>query len=207
LATFAQSSFSSGVVALCVCLSASFEVQGILIRLRFLERPYVANSTELHRFLQRTNRLAPLGQCRSMGQFVRQSETPLQASISNSALSPLRHRVSSSRHRARPMPGTGKGVESSALTRQRVVAAVGWLNSAAWAWRHQRRRARPMTPEPSAASCNLCEAVMDRRATSATTAPSLLLRRGKRPAVTGPRRGICVPLGQTDVTLPPFSIN
>jgi hypothetical protein len=29
LATFAHSSFSAGVVALCVCLSASFEVHGI----------------------------------------------------------------------------------------------------------------------------------------------------------------------------------
>jgi hypothetical protein len=52
-----------------------------------------------------------------------------QASTSNSALSPLRHRTSSSRHRARPTPGTGRGVEGSALTRQRVVAAVGCLNS------------------------------------------------------------------------------
>jgi len=38
--------------------------------------------------------------------------------------------------------------------RQRVLAAVGCLNSAASAWRRQRRSARPITPESSAArSC------------------------------------------------------
>ena len=34
--------------------------------------------------------------------------------------------MSSIRHRARPIPGTGKGADGSALTRQRVAAAVGW---------------------------------------------------------------------------------
>ncbi|WP_366938153.1 hypothetical protein [uncultured Brevundimonas sp.] len=42
-----------------------------------------------------------------------------------SAASAPRQRMSSIRHRARPMPGTGKGADGSALTRQRVAAAVG----------------------------------------------------------------------------------
>jgi hypothetical protein len=61
-----------------------------------------------------------------------------QASTSNSALSPPRHLISSSRHRARPTPGTGSGVDGSALTRRRVVDAVGCPKSAAAAWRPQR---------------------------------------------------------------------
>ena len=77
-----------------------------------------------------------------------------QASTSKQALSPPRHRTSSSRQRARPTPGTGRGVEGSALMRQRVLAAVGCLNSAASAWRRQRRSAMPTTPEASAASCS-----------------------------------------------------
>jgi hypothetical protein len=56
--------------------------------------------------------------------------------------------------------------------RRRIVAAVGCPKSVASAWRRQRRRASPIVPEPSAASCSLREAVMERRATSATTAPS-----------------------------------
>jgi hypothetical protein len=55
----------------------------------------------------------------------------LQASTSISALSPARHRINSSCHRGRPTPGTGNGVEGSALTRQRVMDAVGWPKSAA----------------------------------------------------------------------------
>jgi len=46
-------------------------------------------------------------------------------------------------------------LQGSALMRQRVLAAVGCLNSAASAWRRQRRSARPITPESSAArSCH-----------------------------------------------------
>src|ERR1700730_15123531 len=47
-----------------------------------------------------------------------------QASTSKSALSPARHRINSSCQRARPTPGTGKGVAGSAVTRQRVTDAV-----------------------------------------------------------------------------------
>jgi len=50
-----------------------------------------------------------------------------QDSNSKSALSPARQRINSTRHRARPTPGTGKGVDGSTLTRQRVTEAVGWL--------------------------------------------------------------------------------
>jgi hypothetical protein len=62
------------------------------------------------------------------------------------------------------------------MMRQRVVAAVGCTNSAAWAWRRQRCSARPITREPSAASCNLREAVMERREISAMAASSSLWR-------------------------------
>jgi hypothetical protein len=51
-----------------------------------------------------------------------------------------------------PGTGTGKGVAGSAVTRQRVTDAVGWPKSAASAGRRQRRMARPIVPEPSAAS-------------------------------------------------------
>src|SRR5215467_11564880 len=53
------------------------------------------------------------------------------ASTSKAADRPPRQRTSSSPQRARPIPGTGRGVEGSTLTRQRVVAAVGCTNSAA----------------------------------------------------------------------------
>jgi hypothetical protein len=102
------------------------------------------------------------------------------ASTSKVAASPPRQRTSSSRHQARPTPGTGRGVEGSALMRQHVVAAVGCPKSATSAWRRQRRTARPITSEPSAASCCLGEALMDRRETSATTAPSLRCKRRSR---------------------------
>ncbi len=74
--------------------------------------------------------------------------------------------------RARPTPGTGtgNGDDGSAVTRQRVTAAVGCPKSAASVWRRQRRMAMPSVPELSAESCNRREAVIDRRATSATTA-------------------------------------
>jgi len=51
------------------------------------------------------------------------------ASNSKSALSPARQRISSTSHRGRPTPGIGSGVDGSAETRQRVVAAVGWPKS------------------------------------------------------------------------------
>jgi hypothetical protein len=90
----------------------------------------------------------------AMAHLDRQSEMPLRIASLNFEFCTfaLRHRTSSSRQRARPTPGTGRGVEGSALMRQRVLAAVGCLNSAAWAWRRQRRSARPITPESSAAS-------------------------------------------------------
>jgi hypothetical protein len=68
------------------------------------------------------------------------------------------------------------------VTRQRVVAAVGCPKSSAW--RRQRSSARPIAPEPSAASCSLREAVMDRRPTSAATALNYPgLRRSKNASV------------------------
>ena len=48
-----------------------------------------------------------------------------------SMLSPARARISSTSQRARPTPSTGRGVEGSTDTRQRVAAAVGWPKSAA----------------------------------------------------------------------------
>jgi hypothetical protein len=104
---------------------------------------------------------------------------PLASHASNSkvAAPPPRQRISSSPQRARPIPGTARGVEGSTLTRQRVVAAVGCRKAFASACRRQRRGARPITPEPSAASCNRRDAVMERWATSATTVPSLGWRR------------------------------
>ena len=74
------------------------------------------------------------------------------ASNSKSALSPARQRISSTSQRGRPTPGTGSGVDGSAETRQRVVAAVGWPKSDASVCRLQRRSAMPIVPDPSAAS-------------------------------------------------------
>ena len=81
---------------------------------------------------------------------------PLASHASNSKVadSAARHRSNSTSHRARPTPGTGRGVEGSALTRQRVIAAVGCQKSAASARRRQRRSAMPITLETSAASCS-----------------------------------------------------
>lgn len=56
--------------------------------------------------------------------------------------------------------------------RHLVVAAVGCPKSAASVCRRQRRMAIPIEPASSAASCSRREVVIDRRATSATTAPS-----------------------------------
>jgi hypothetical protein len=47
------------------------------------------------------------------------------------AESPRRQRISSTPQRARPIPGTGRGVEGGTLTRQRIVAGVGSPKSAA----------------------------------------------------------------------------
>ena len=44
------------------------------------------------------------------------------------------------------------GLRGGTVIRQRVTDAVGWPKSAASAGRRQRRMARPMVPEPSAAS-------------------------------------------------------
>ena len=68
------------------------------------------------------------------------------------------------------MPGTGSGVEGRAVTRQRVTDAVGCPKSAASVARRHRRTAIPIVPDVSAASWRRREAVIDRRATSATTA-------------------------------------
>ena len=84
--------------------------------------------------------------------------------------SPARARISSTRQRGRATPGTGKGAEGRTDTRQRVIAAVGWPKSAASACRRQRRRARPRVPDALAARCSRREAVIESRATSATTA-------------------------------------
>jgi hypothetical protein len=62
------------------------------------------------------------------------------AASSKVAAPPRRRRISSSAQRARPIPGTDRGVESSTLTRRRVVMAVGCPMSAAWAWRRHHRR-------------------------------------------------------------------
>ena len=80
------------------------------------------------------------------------------------------------------MPGTGSGADGSAVTRQRVTDAVGWPKSAASVARRQRRTAIPIVPDVSAASCSRREAVIDRRATSATTPPSPPCRRPASPA-------------------------
>ena len=82
------------------------------------------------------------------------------------------------------MPGTGSGAEGRAVTRQRVTDAVGCPKSAASVARRQRRTAMPIVPDVSAASCSRREAVIDRRATSATTAaepavPQALLAAGE----------------------------
>jgi hypothetical protein len=70
------------------------------------------------------------------------------ASNSKSALSPARQRINSTSQRGRPTPGTGSGVDGSAETRQRVVAAVGWPKSEASVCRLQRRSAMPIRPRP-----------------------------------------------------------
>jgi hypothetical protein len=64
---------------------------------------------------------ALVGRCASAEARARQ---PLasHASTSKFADSPPRQRTSSTPQRARPIPGTDRGVEGSALTRQRVVA-------------------------------------------------------------------------------------
>ena len=103
---------------------------------------------------------------------------PLASHASNSKVadSAARHRSNSTSHRARPTPGTGRGVEGSALTRQRVIAAVGCQKSAASAWRRQRRSAMPIPPGRlwrRAAAAR--ETIIERRPTSAITAPSLRL--------------------------------
>ena len=49
-------------------------------------------------------------------------------------------------HRGRPTPAAGSGDEGRAVTRHRVVAAVGWPKSAASAWRRHRRTAIPIVP-------------------------------------------------------------
>ncbi len=74
-------------------------------------------------------------------------------------------------HRARPTPGTGSCCEGTTETRQRVIAAVGCPKSLASACRRQRRRAIPIVPLSFAARCNRRDAVIGRRAISATTAP------------------------------------
>jgi hypothetical protein len=102
-ATLAQSSFSSGVVALCVCLSASFEVHGILIRLRFQgNRMSLTRQSYVGSYCEPT----ALGLLARVGRWANSKGTARrpcasQASTSNSALSALRHRSSSSRHLAR----------------------------------------------------------------------------------------------------------
>lgn len=73
--------------------------------------------------------------------------------------------------RARPTPGTGKGRDGSTETRHRVIAALGCPKSLASACRRQRRSAMPMVPLSLAARCSRREAVIGRRAISATTAP------------------------------------
>ena len=94
------------------------------------------------------------------------------ASTTKSALSPARHRINSSSHRARPTPGTGSGVEGSVDTRHLVADAVGCPKSAASVCRRQRRTAIAIDPEASAASDSRRDDVIESRATSATTAPS-----------------------------------
>ena len=56
----------------------------------------------------------------------------LASHVSNAkvAESPRRQRIGSPPQRARPIPGTGRGVEGSTLTRQRIVAGVGSPKSA-----------------------------------------------------------------------------
>lgn len=100
-----------------------------------------------------------------------------QASTSNAALSPPRHRKSSRNQRGLPTPGTGRGEDGRTETRQRVTAAVGSPNNAASAGRRKRRMAMPVTPEVSAASCNRREAFIGNFASSPITAPKPLQRK------------------------------
>jgi len=57
--------------------------------------------------------------------------------------------------------------------RQRFVAGVGCPKTPVSVC--QRRIARPIVPNPSAASCNLPEAIIKRRSTSATTSTTMFL--------------------------------
>ena len=100
------------------------------------------------------NQLYMRARAAGVGRYASVERRPLASHASNSKVAdpPPRQRISSSSQRARPIPGTGRGVEGSTLTRQRVVAAVGSPKSAASAWCRQRRSARPIVPEPSAAS-------------------------------------------------------
>ena len=88
-----------------------------------------------------------------------------QASTSNSALSPCGiGAIQDASERVRDPVRAGVWM-AAPLTSQCAVAAPGCRRSVAWARRRQRRSARPITPEPSAASCSLRQAVIDRRAT------------------------------------------
>lgn len=70
------------------------------------------------------------------------------------------------------MPGTGSGEEGSAVTRQRVAAAVGCPKSNVSRGFFQRRITSAIVPELSAASLSRREAVIDSLAISPTTLPS-----------------------------------
>ena len=117
---------------------------------------------------------------------------------------PPRQRTRSSRQRARARPGVAGacasgGGEGRAATRQRVTAAFGSANAGSAAWRN-RRRAKAMTPEPSAASCSLREAVSPSRPTSPTTparpgwrSASSITSSPPRPASANTTRSGCRP--------------
>jgi hypothetical protein len=81
---------------------------------------------------------------------------------------PPRQRVSSTCQRARPIPGTGSGVEGRGVMRHRVRAAFGAGSARGGA----RRSATAITPDFSAASTSRRDAVIGSRDTSPTTAAS-----------------------------------
>ena len=83
----------------------------------------------------------------------------------------------STSQRARPTPGTGSGVDGSAETRQRVVAAVGWPKSDASVCRLHRLSAMPIVPDPSRSELKPPRGGHGQAATSPTTAPRPPCRR------------------------------
>jgi hypothetical protein len=116
---------------------------------------------------------------RSVGQVGRKSDTTLGIACLHfkSALSPARHRISSSRQRARPTPWNGQWGDGRTDTRQRLTLGVGWPKSVASVCRRQRRMAMPMAPELRRRAAAAARPSSKAGLVSATTAPSPPCRR------------------------------